>query len=1030
MSSNLTFNISADTKQAEAALVSLARSFQQLQSTASGVGAGAGGIASIGGAATAALGPLAAIKAAVVAVTAAAGAMGFALKKGLDVNAESESTALGLKALIASLFEVRNASGQAVKGQEALAISGEEAQRQLNLLRVAGMNTAAEFKDLAAAFQTALGAGAGAGLSVDQIRELTVSLTQAAGAFNLSGDQLSSEIRAVLSGDEIDNSQIAKGLALTGAQIKQLREQGTLYEELNKRLENFRLVGDEAGQTWSATLSNLNDGISKFLGNASKGAFADIKKSLQDAFTATIDVKTGEVSDELSGLETVAASVFGAMGELASDAIRGAVELAKELSDWFEQNKVQVYQTVDAVMAVIGAIARAIGAVVQFVARLVGATVQTGTLSSALNQVVLIIAVIDDAFKLVIGTLGVIGSVIVAVVLEPLKSVMSFIDKLLGSDFAGVTERAQEAAIEFGKTAKEYAAAGIRREATAAAEADIAARARTTFGLTDPRRVDGGGVVDNSKLGGSSGGKVGAGRKTTDDKAKEAAKKALDDLNRSLEQLQKARDDAADREFDAKQQRLRAELDKEVALGKKSKQEEIDARLALEQGAIDRERQLVTARLADLKGKQAAAKTDIEKNGIQAQIVKAEGDLKVLEEKQRTITIKAEIDTKAAERAAQDLVDEITGNLKDLGGNLDVALDRVEQKRKKLLADERVRNNANLQKLVNEQAAAERLKASYDIASEKFKRGQTDLSIALTDIEQRYQAGAINSLEYEDQLRQAREKSLDVMQQQVDAMLALAKATNNVNLLQQAQQAKQALNAVKNDINQANRESALYLRDQLSGALIDATKASESFAVALRDNIRRALASAVEKQATKFLNAFLDDIFESINKSLAESATGGGGWGTLLNGIGGMFGLGSGTTGVSNAFSAGWSWLTSAFGFAEGGHITGPGTGTSDSIPIRASNGEFMVRASAVRSLGVPVLDYINRTGRLPPAFNAGGLIETGGGVGPTTVDNQVNVSPKVVVTSRDILDGVRGDPDFQRFIVQTVIDNRRRINS
>ena len=52
--------------------------------------------------------------------------------------------------------------------------------------------------------------------------------------------------------------------------------------------------------------------------------------------------------------------------------------------------------------------------------------------------------------------------------------------------------------------------------------------------------------------------------------------------------------------------------------------------------------------------------------------------------------------------------------------------------------------------------------------------------------------------------------------------------------------------------------------------------------------------------------------------------------------------------------------------FAEGGLITGAGTGTSDSIPILASNKEYMIKASSVQSLGVGTLDYLNKHGELP----------------------------------------------------------------
>ena len=35
-----------------------------------------------------------------------------------------------------------------------------------------------------------------------------------------------------------------------------------------------------------------------------------------------------------------------------------------------------------------------------------------------------------------------------------------------------------------------------------------------------------------------------------------------------------------------------------------------------------------------------------------------------------------------------------------------------------------------------------------------------------------------------------------------------------------------------------------------------------------------------------------------------------------------------------------------------GGEITGPGTGTSDSIPARLSDGEFVITADAVQGMG------------------------------------------------------------------------------
>lgn len=80
------------------------------------------------------------------------------------------------------------------------------------------------------------------------------------------------------------------------------------------------------------------------------------------------------------------------------------------------------------------------------------------------------------------------------------------------------------------------------------------------------------------------------------------------------------------------------------------------------------------------------------------------------------------------------------------------------------------------------------------------------------------------------------------------------------------------------------------------------------------------------------------------------------------------------------AGSAVGSWLgaaSSAMGgtvaAATGGYIRGAGTGTSDSIPARLSNGEYVVRAAMVERYGVDFLHAINR-GKLHK-FSQGGLV-------------------------------------------------------
>lgn len=89
---------------------------------------------------------------------------------------------------------------------------------------------------------------------------------------------------------------------------------------------------------------------------------------------------------------------------------------------------------------------------------------------------------------------------------------------------------------------------------------------------------------------------------------------------------------------------------------------------------------------------------------------------------------------------------------------------------------------------------------------------------------------------------------------------------------------------------------------------------------------------------------------------------------------------------------------------ASGGYISGPGSGTSDSIPARLSNGEYVVRASAVRNVGVGFMHAINnfsvgglvgnisdRMNNLLPRFATGGIVASqsglSGGLHPVTIN-------------------------------------------
>ena len=137
-------------------------------------------------------------------------------------------------------------------------------------------------------------------------------------------------------------------------------------------------------------------------------------------------------------------------------------------------------------------------------------------------------------------------------------------------------------------------------------------------------------------------------------------------------------------------------------------------------------------------------------------------------------------------------------------------------------------------------------------------------------------------------------------------------------------------------------------------------------------------------------------------------------------------------TGGGGGFAARWK---GAFGkgFATGGSVAGPGTGTSDSIPAMLSNGEYVLNAQAVDRLGVPFLNGLN-TGRLR-GFASGGLVGSGGAYNrPASVGSSSSSTSNSITLNVSALDA-SSFADFlarggMQVLKQATLDDNRNFNA
>jgi tape measure domain-containing protein len=132
---------------------------------------------------------------------------------------------------------------------------------------------------------------------------------------------------------------------------------------------------------------------------------------------------------------------------------------------------------------------------------------------------------------------------------------------------------------------------------------------------------------------------------------------------------------------------------------------------------------------------------------------------------------------------------------------------------------------------------------------------------------------------------------------------------------------------------------------------------------------------------------------------------------------------------IKTATSAGgggaFSFIGSFFGFASGGFVSGPGSGTSDDIFARLSNGEYVVNAAATkRNRGL--LEAIN-SGRVP-RFAEGGIVgsstegDSQSNSETLTTDQFNSINEKLSMIYQSIVDLTSLTADSASSIINTVI--------
>ncbi|WP_054075434.1 tape measure protein [Comamonas testosteroni] len=434
--------------------------------------------------------------------------------------------------------------------------------------------------------------------------------------------------------------------------------------------------------------------------------------------------------------------------------------------------------------------------------------------------------------------------------------------------------------------------------------------------------------------------------KPTPDKGVEAAKLALAQAQAEAElKILKDALDRQARELDAALEDRLISLQGYYAAKTRIEQQEIDAEIQRAQVSLAQQQRLVKT-----------GKDEPTRIKAKVEVAKIEADLIVLNNKRADVEVANARKAVQAERELREELAKVRDELLDLTGaatsqDRRAAIERqyqslIERLRAEGQGDVGGEGAATVGRLIDVKAAAADL-ADYE---RQFNDSLSRMRASEESINLQRQSGLLTE-------SQARQQILALHRQtgqSLDALLPQLEATANAI----GPDAVARVQAWKNEIAQVKR-----VVDDVAVAIDGAVQ--DGFAQLFQD-IGSGAKSAKEAFAD-FGRSVLQTINRIASQKLAEA----------------MFGslMGGGTAGGGGAAGGLGALISSFFGFASGGYVTGPGTSTSDSIPARLSHGEYVVNARAVSRLGLSFLDAINGLsagprvagGRL--AFAAGGLV-------------------------------------------------------
>lgn len=364
----------------------------------------------------------------------------------------------------------------------------------------------------------------------------------------------------------------------------------------------------------------------------------------------------------------------------------------------------------------------------------------------------------------------------------------------------------------------------------------------------------------------------------------------------------------------------------------------------------------------------AAQRKALAESPAQAERIKIENQIILLERQRGEVAVKAARDQEDAEKKLKDQIEQVrTALLRAQGQTGEATKRQLQSQYADLLASLQAQGDASGVSLVRRLIDVSGAQADLQQVEADYQRALTAMQTAEQGVQAQVTTGLLTQAQGQQKIAELHKETAAQVSALIPKMEQLAAATGNPDAILRVRQIQQQF-------------------EQL-GQVVDAN------AVRLKGALQNDLATFFENIATGSRNA--GDAFRSFAQSVVADIAKMTSEALAAAAIEKLF-----NAAKNSSWGAALSGALTAAGYASGGMVNGPGGPTSDSIPARLSAGEFVVNAQAVKRVGAGMLHAINSLGHGPGVPHGPRLGFAEGGFVPAAAQGAQQRGPSVRIVN------------------------------